>query len=62
MVLCAARVFIVTITMITPLQEAFRAIFFANGLAICWTKHGEKGVIMEDNEEEDFDDHFLENA
>ena len=29
---------------------------------VCWTKHEEKGVTMEDNEEEDFDDHFSENA
>ena len=34
---------------------------FANGFMekyVCWTKHGEQGVTMEDNEEEDFDDHF----
>ena len=34
---------------------------FTNGFMsnyICWTSHGEKGVIMEDNEEEDCDDHF----
>ena len=34
---------------------------FANSFIekyICWTKHGEQGVTMEDNEEEDFDDHF----
>ena len=24
----------------------------------CWTKHGEKGVIMEDNEEEENDDNY----
>ena len=38
---------------------------FANGLMekyVCWTKHGEQGVTMEDNEEEDFDDHFPGNA
>ena len=29
---------------------------------IFWTKHGEHGVTMEDNEEEDFDDHFSGNA
>jgi len=23
---------------------------------LCWTKHGEKGVMMEDNEEIDYDD------
>ena len=27
-----------------------------------WTKHGEKGVIMVDNEEEDCDDHYPEHA
>ena len=30
---------------------------FANGFMkkyVCWTKHGEQGVTMEDNEEEDF--------
>jgi hypothetical protein len=26
----------------------------------CWTKHGERGVIMEDNEEEEDDDMYLE--
>lgn len=38
---------------------------FANGFMpkyVCWTKHGEKEVIMEDNEEKDFDDHFPRNA
>ena len=25
---------------------------------ICWTKHGEKGVMMKDNEEVDCDGHF----
>ena len=38
---------------------------FANGFMekyVCWTKHREKGVTMEDNEEEDFDDHFSGNA
>ena len=47
------------ITRITPLQESFTATFSQNGLMekyVCWTKHGEKGVTMEDNEEEDFDD------
>ena len=37
---------------------------FANGFMekyVCWTKHGEKGVTMEDNQEEDFDGHFLGN-
>ena len=29
---------------------------------ICWTRHGEKGITMEDNEVEDFDDHFPGNA
>ena len=29
---------------------------------LCWTKYGEKGVTMEDNEEEDFDDHFSGNT
>src|SRR3954463_13371018 len=24
----------------------------------CWTKHGEKGVVMEDNEEEEDDENF----
>ena len=24
----------------------------------CWTKHGERGVMMEDNEEEDDDDNY----
>ena len=24
----------------------------------CWTKHGEKGVMMEDNEEEENDDNY----
>jgi hypothetical protein len=24
----------------------------------CWTKHGERGVIMEDNEEEEDDDNY----
>ncbi|XP_039822138.1 uncharacterized protein LOC120684337, partial [Panicum virgatum] len=38
---------------------------FTNGFMekyVCWTKHGEQGVTMEDNEEEDFDDHFSGNA
>ena len=38
---------------------------FANGFMekyVCWTKHGEQGVTMEDNEEEYFDDHFPGNA
>ena len=38
---------------------------FVNGFMekyVCWTKHGEQGVTMEDNEEEDFDEHFPENA
>ena len=38
---------------------------FANGFMekyACWTKHGEQGVTMEDNEEEDFDDHFPGNV
>ena len=38
---------------------------FANGFMekyVCWTKHREQGVSMKDNEEEDFDDHFLGNA
>jgi hypothetical protein len=26
----------------------------------CWTKHGERGVIMEDNEEEEDDDMYPE--
>ena len=37
---------------------------FANGFMekyVCWMKHGEQGVTMEDNEE-DFDDHFPGNA
>jgi len=53
------------ITRITPLQESFTATFSQNGLMekyVCWTKHGEKGVTMEDNEEEDFDYHFPKNA
>ena len=25
----------------------------------CWTKHGEKGVMMEDNEEEENDDNYM---
>ena len=25
----------------------------------CWTKHGERGVIMEDNEEEEYNDNYL---
>ena len=29
---------------------------------VCWTKHGEQSVTIEDNKEEDFDDHFLGNA
>ena len=28
----------------------------------CWTKHGEKGVMIEDNEEEDYDDNFPSHA
>lgn len=28
----------------------------------CWTKHREKGIMMEDNEEEDCDDHFPSHA
>ena len=38
---------------------------FANGFIekyVYWTKHGERGITMEDNEEEDFDDHFPGNA
>ena len=38
---------------------------FANSFMekyVCWTKHGEQGVTMEDNEEEDFDNHFPKNA
>ena len=38
---------------------------FANGFIekyVCWTKNGEQGVTMKDNEEEDFDDHFPGNA
>ena len=38
---------------------------FANGFMekyVCWTKHGEQGVTIEDNKEEDFDDHFPGNA
>ena len=38
---------------------------FANGFMekyVCWTKHRGQGVTMEDNEEEDFDDHFPGNA
>jgi hypothetical protein len=26
----------------------------------CWTKHGERGVTIEDNEEEEDDDNYLE--
>ena len=65
MVLCAARVFIATITRITHIQESYTATFFANGFIekyVCWTKYGEQVVSMEDNEEEDFDDHFPGNA
>ena len=29
---------------------------------ICWTKHGEKGVMMEDNEGVDCDHHFSSHA
>jgi hypothetical protein len=29
---------------------------------ICWTSHGEKGVIIEDNEEEVFDGYFSGHA
>ena len=29
---------------------------------VCWTKYGEQGITIEDNEEEDFDDHFPGNA
>ena len=64
-VLCDARMFIATITRITPLQESFTATFSQNGLMekyVCWTKHGEKGVTMEDNEEQDLGDHFPGNA
>jgi hypothetical protein len=25
----------------------------------CWTKHGERGVMMEDNNEEENDDNYL---
>ena len=51
MVLCAARVFIATITRITLLQE------------VCLFDEARRtGVTMEDNEEEDFDDHFPGNA
>jgi hypothetical protein len=38
---------------------------FASGFIfnyICWTSHGEKGFIMEDNEEEDCDDNFSGHA
>jgi hypothetical protein len=38
---------------------------FANGFMsnyICWTSHGEKGVIMEDNEEEVFNGNFSGHA
>ena len=29
---------------------------------VCWMKHGERGITMEDNEEKDFDGHFPGNA
>ena len=29
---------------------------------VCWTKHGEREITIEDNEEEDFDDHFPRSA
>ena len=65
MVLCAARVFIATITRITHLQESYTATFLQ---MVSWRSMfvgrsmENRGVTMEDNEEEDFDDHFSGNA
>jgi hypothetical protein len=60
MVSCAARADIAKARRITPLQGLFIAIF-AHGFMpnyICWKSHGEKGVIMEENEEEECEDNF----
>ena len=58
---CAARAYSARIIKITPLGEPFTVTFFTHGFMpkyFCWTKHGEKGVMMEDNEEVDCDDNF----
>jgi hypothetical protein len=42
-------------------SRTLRSHIFANGFMsnyICWINHGEKGVVMEDNEEEIFDGNF----
>jgi hypothetical protein len=61
MVSCAARAEIARTRRITP-QGPFTAIFLlmvSCPITFVWSSHGEKGVIMEENEEEDCDDNFL---
>ena len=65
MVLCVVRVLIARIARITPLQESYTATF---SQMVSWRSMfvgrsmENRGVTMEDNEEEDFDDHFPGNA
>ena len=54
LVLCAAHMLIARITRITPLQESYTATF---SQMVSWTSMF-VGRSTEDNEEEDFDDHF----
>jgi hypothetical protein len=63
MVSCDARASIARTRRITPLQGPFTAIFLLMvSNYIYWISHGEKGVIMEDNEEEAFDGNFPSHA
>ena len=59
MVSCDAHAYTARITKIIPLEQPFTVTFFRHGFMpkyLCWTKHGEKGVMMENNEEVDYDD------
>ena len=61
MVLCLVHVVTVRIRRITLPQEPFTSTCCRHGFMPgynCWTKHGERGVIMEDNEEEEDNDNY----
>jgi hypothetical protein len=62
-VLCLVHVVSVKIRRITLPQKSFTATYFGSVFMSgynCWTKHEERGVIMEDTEEEEDHDNYPE--
>ena len=60
MALCVVHAVSVVMRRITLPQKPFTSLIQSGFMPNynCWTKHGERGVMMEDSEEEEDDDNY----